>query len=156
MDKSRVVAALAAAVRTDLEALAHATADARDAATSGEARAENKYDTRATEASYLATGQGERLIALRALAEWLGQLDPEAAFDAVGKGALVALERDGEASWVLVGPQGGHSVTVDGRRVLLISGDSPLGQLLAGLQAGDAEELDSPRGVQELVVVEIR
>ena len=156
MDKSRVVAALAAAVSDDLEALAQVTADARDEATGGESKAENKYDTRATEASYLAAGQGERMVALRALADWLGQLDPSLALEIAGQGALVELERDGEPAWVLVGPQGGHSVTVDGQRVLLISEDSPLGRLLIGLQAGDAEELETPRGLQELVVVDVR
>ncbi len=143
-------------MRAALDALARVTADARDeAAGGGESKAEGKYDTRATEASYLAAGQGQRLADLKALAEWLDALDPAVALPVVAPGALVELDRGGEAAWVLVGPQGGHRVNVDGAEVLLVSADSPLGQVLAGLAPGDAEEVDTPRGVQVVEVLSV-
>ena len=156
MDKTRVLQALRDAVRADLEAMAQVTADARDEATSGESKAENKYDTRATEASYLAAGQGERLVELRALTDWLEQLDPRVVLQIVGLGALVEVERGGAVTFMLVGRQGGRGVTVDGRQVLLISVDSPLGRVLHGLQPGDAGEMQTPRGMRDIEVRSVR
>jgi transcription elongation GreA/GreB family factor len=159
-DKPRLLEAIRTVVRDDLKALLRVTADARDEATGTESKAENQYDTRATEASYLAAGQGKRLLSLRALAEWLDQLDGAPVMSVVGPGALVALVRDdGPPGWLLVCPSGisgGLTVEVDGTPVQVVSIDSPLGGVLDGLRAGDAEEVDTPRGAQVLEVVAVR
>lgn len=152
-DKEAIVVALRATVQQDLDAMAALTQHTREEATGAESRAEGKYDTRATEASYLASGQGRRLAALKHLAAWLVALDPSVSSVAVGLGALVGLERDGQRSWVLIAPEGGHRVTVGAIEVRTISGRSPLGQALAGLQEGDGAEVETPRGPQELEIV---
>jgi transcription elongation GreA/GreB family factor len=155
-DKARVIEAFRRAVGADLEASSRIVSDARDEATGSESRAENQYDTRATEASYLAAGQGQRLLALRALHGWLEQLDPEHTPDRVGLGALVALRRGPAAEWLLLGPDGGGSVRVDAVDVRLVSARSPTGAALAGLQASESAEIETPRGPVEVEVVEVR
>ncbi|MEZ4236155.1 MAG: transcription elongation factor GreAB [Myxococcota bacterium] len=145
-DKARVVDALRQTVDAALAALAKMTEDTREEATGTESRAESQYDTRATEASYLAAGQGRRLLGLRALAGWLSQLDPGAPHTAVGPGALVCLSRGARPDWVLMAPEGGHTVTVDGVAVRLVSVRSPTGEALELLEPGDEAEIDTPGG----------
>ena len=62
--KSTVIEALRVDAERALETAEQAQSIARDEATSAESKAEGKYDTRATEASYLARGQAERVVAL--------------------------------------------------------------------------------------------
>lgn len=155
-DKARVVDAFRARVAEDLAALRKMAEHARDEATGTESRAENQYDTRATEASYLAAGQGRRLLALRGLADWLAQLDPAPAIERVALGALVALRRASGTEWVLFAPEGGPTVTVDGVEVRLISVHSPTGAVLDGLGSGECDEIDTPRGPVEVEVTTVR
>ncbi|MEO0606041.1 MAG: GreA/GreB family elongation factor [Myxococcota bacterium] len=155
--KDAVIAALREATARDLAAVAEGTAHARAEATSAESKAENKYDTRATEASYLAAGQGRRLEGLRHLVGWLDQLDPAAVHDDVGMGALVELSEAGRPTrWVLVGPTGGPVVNVEGVEVMLLSLDSPLGEALDEAEPDEVVEVDSPRGVRRLRITTIR
>lgn len=153
--KSEVVAALRETVAKDAAAVAQMTAAARSEATSSESKAENKYDTRATEASYLAAGQGRRLEGLRHLATWLEALDPEADHDRVALGALVGLVEAGCERWVLIGPTGGPRVSVRDVDVLLLSLDSPLGEALDEAETDEIIEVDSPRGVRKLRIVHL-
>jgi transcription elongation GreA/GreB family factor len=151
-----VIEALRQAVARDLGAAARMVSDARDEATGSESRAESQYDTRATEASYLAAGQGRRMLALEALADWLAMLDPAVTFEGVATGALVELQRGGATEWVLLAPEGGHSVEVDGVAVNLVSVRSPAGAALAGLAPGDEDEVETPLGPVALAVVNVR
>lgn len=153
MERARAIAALRAAVASDLAALARVTADARSEATGDESSAEGKYDTRATEASYLAAGQGRRLLGLRRLAAWLEQVDPARGPETVREGSLVRLrEATGQLRHVVLAPMGGARAHVGDVVVSLVSGGSPLGEQLEGVEPGDVFELDSPRGTVEVVV----
>ena len=155
LSKQRVLDHFRASLRAALAAQARATDAARHEATGAESRAENKYDTRATEASYLAAGQGERLQALRQVVAWLDQLDGEPC-SVAGAGALVGLVADGAPRIVLLGPVGGHSVGVDGHTVALISVRAPLGEALLGAEEDDEVEHETPRGVSHLAVAWVR
>ena len=61
-------------LRAQLAALETMVGASRDEATNAESRPENKYDTRALEASYLAAGQGARLADLKQLVGWIEAL----------------------------------------------------------------------------------
>ena len=65
MNKVAAIEAFRASLSTELDAVERVAAMARDEASSAETKQEGKYDTRATEASYLARGQAERIVALR-------------------------------------------------------------------------------------------
>ncbi|MCK6503192.1 GreA/GreB family elongation factor [Myxococcota bacterium] len=144
IDKDAVVAALRAALEAELAAVEAVAAMARDEVGSDQSKAEGKYDTRATEASYLARGQAWRIDELQRLRAWFEVLAPTPRMVAE-VGALVELvgpRRD----LVFLAPVGGASAEVGGRTVRVISPSSPLGQALAELEAGDGFEVDSPAG----------
>ena len=124
-------------------------AAARDEATHGESRAENQYDTRALEASYLAAGQGRRMQSLQRLLGWARQ-QTDAEHDRAVQGALIRLrDPDDSPRMVLLAPEGGKRLSVEDTVVELVSMRSPLGQALASLEEGDAAEFDGPTGVIE-------
>lgn len=132
-------------LRTRLERLHRAAAEARDAATDPGSRAESKYDTRSLEASYLASGQArqaqELAESLRILETYQpADLDMDAVIEA---GALVEVDVMGESSLFLLIPAGGGvEVEHDGCEVTLLSPASALYQKLAGRRVGDS--LDDP------------
>ena len=152
--KSDVIAELVRAAQEALVAAERAQAIATDEATSEQSKAEGKYDTRATEASYLARGQAQRVVELRELVHWYGQLDTAVVMDSVMPGALVAL--DGESRQLLfVGPVGGGSVTVRGMEVKTISLASPLGRALSRLGEGDDVAFQTPGGLREMEIAAV-
>lgn len=147
MDKQMIISL----VRADLvaqhaRALA-AVAGAREAATGDDTRAENKYDTRGLEASYLAAGQTELVEEL----EWaLGKLDA-ASFEIlppdgeIAPGALVLVEGELGRTAYLLAPAGGgiEVMTEEGLAVTVLGPDSPLRHQLLGKKTG--ESLVRPR-----------
>jgi len=153
-NKAEVIAALRAAVDEELAAVERIAAAARDEATGDESRSEGKYDTRATEASYLARGQAQRVVALRGVATWLGSVAGAPAAESARVGALVALEGARE-ELLLIAPVGGARASAGGRRVRMISPASPLGRAMAGLETGDDFVVETPRGARAFEIVEI-
>lgn len=148
-DKQAVVRALRDAARAQCEAAERVAAMARDEASSDQSRAEGKYDTRATEAAFLARGQAERVEALRAARSWL-ELQAEVAaapMTHVGIGALVDVELRGRRERVYVAPMAAAPVTMGDRQIRVIVAGSPLGAALADAAAGDDVEVDGPHGV---------
>ena len=138
MTRARAFEVLLASLGRELQAAEQMVRMSRDEATHGESKAENKYDTRSLEASYLAAGQGERVLALRRLVSWLDTA-PRAGAEVVALGSIVALE-DEEGAWtwmVLLPDGGGHRVDVDGEPLVVVTPDAPMGRVLLGLEPGD-------------------
>ena len=53
-------------------------------------------------------------------------------------GAVVTLETGGKFSWYFLGPRaGGLELTVEGRRLLVLTPSSPLGRQLIGKRTGE-------------------
>jgi len=155
LSKPDVVEALHKALQDELQAVESVAAMARDEATNSETKAEGKYDTRATEASYLARGQAIRVAELRRLQAWYERLDSEGpAPDRVRLGALVEIEGE-RSEYFFLAPSGGGGVEVGGHRVRVISLSSPLGSALVDLESGDAFEVDTPRGLVDYEVLRV-
>ncbi len=152
MDRTIAIHAVMATLDEALDAVERAAAMARDEVASEETKPEGKYDTRATEASYLARGQAWRVAALRRLRAWFDTLDPNRAPEVITVGSLVSLSGP-RAGWVFVAPDSGPRVVVDGEHLRVISPASPLGQAMADLEAGDAFEVNSPQGLAHYTVV---
>jgi len=152
--KIEVVAALRAALRAELESVERVAAMARDEATSSETRSDGKYDTRSTEASYLARGQAWRVVELRQLVGWIERFDASRATEVAQVGALIEAEGARRVLF-LMAPIGGASVEVGGQKVRVISPSSPLGQAICDLEEGDVAEVESPRGVTEYAILSI-
>ena len=154
--RSEVIAALLSDLQAELTTIERVAAMARDEATNTETKAEGKYDTRATEASYLARGQAERIAALRQLHAWYSHLDPDRILEEprVCLGALVCIEGS-TTEWVFIAPSGGDRTSVNGTTIRTISRSSPLGEALDDLEPGDGVEVDTPRGLIEYEILTV-
>ena len=145
--KVDAVRALRAAIDGELQSIESTAAMARDEATNTETKAEGKYDTRATEASYLARGQAWRIAELRKLSAWLAteQATAPLTHPVVQVGALVEVN-GARSEWVYIGPVGGGKATIGRHVIRLISLASPLGAAMEDLEVGDAFDVETPRG----------
>ena len=127
-------------LRADLAQQAAAAALAHDEATNEESRARSKYDTHSQEAAYLAQGQAKLVTDIEVSIEAYAAL-PLPDFlpgQAIALGALVELENRDARAWYFLGPRaGGMELTVDGRAILVLTPQSPLGRQLLGRQRGD-------------------
>jgi len=155
-DKAAVVALLGAELSDELAALERVAAATRAEVSSDETRSEGKYDTRATEASYLARGQARRIAQLRRQLVWLERFDPARPLDPplVQVGALVQLQGE-RVELLFVTPMGGGRLQVGPHTVRIISPRGPLGEELMELEEGDELEVDSPRGLQRYEVLAV-
>lgn len=141
MNKEIILHLIIDALQRDLSALQKAVKLAHDSATHGESKAENKYDTRGLEASYLAHGQAQRAaeiaISLTSYQRLEGALVGKN--DSVAVNSLVRLlDGDGESRWLWLGAEaGGLKVSYGADDVTVVTPHSPLGKALLGKRTGD-------------------
>ena len=158
MNKRAIIKKITAKLAGELELYHRAAQFARAEATHEQNKAENKYDTRGLEASYLARGQSKQAAELEAAIVEFEKLDPRplAAGAAIGLGALVELEHGGEKTIYLIGPRaGGTEVLHDRKEILVITPQSPLGEQLMGRQAGERPELNFGGAKQAANIVSV-
>ena len=144
MKKPALLKAIIARLEAELGLSLHAARTTAAGATDEQNKAENKYDTRGLELSYLAAGQGRKIAEAEATLEQFrtlalrdfGPLDP------IDLSALITLESrtktaDVQPLYFLAPRGGGTEVRCAGRDVLVITPQSPLGQQLIGRRKGD-------------------
>lgn len=141
MDKVIILKEIIRELKREFMTLATSAMEAREAATSEEAKAENKYDTRGLEASYLAGAQAERARAVRIALDQFQRLELKN-FNSetpIGATALIEVRADDENSkwYLLLATKGGISVAVEGQTVMTLSLESPLGRELNNRRTGD-------------------
>lgn len=128
-------------IAATLGTLIQAANEAREAAIHTESKAEDQYDTRGLEASYLAGAQSRRAVELEQLLNTFRFVDIKefSKEDAIASTALIELEsEDGTRSTYLMMPLGGGlSVKWNGRNVQCITPSSPLGETLLKKRVGD-------------------
>lgn len=143
MSKSALLDQILHALKAQLSLMQAATAEARENATGDETRSEGKYDTRAIEASYLASAQAGQVASLSQAIDMLSRFEPRA-FDeqeAIAPGALVEADDDGEITYYLLAPAGGGcTVDYQGFDCTVLAPESPLYQQLLGSCEGDLLE----------------
>ena len=140
MNKRALIEKIVKQLTSDLEGYLRAARAAHAEATLEQSRAENKYDTRGLEASYLARGQSKQAAEIEAAIEAFGKLDGRAFApgEPAELGALVELEGAGERTSYFIGPKaGGTEVMHQKREVLVITPQSPLGEQLMGRKQGE-------------------
>ncbi|MDZ4199958.1 MAG: hypothetical protein U1E27_11835, partial [Kiritimatiellia bacterium] len=140
INKTQLLQNLVSELKAQLTRLAAAANTSRAEAIDEENQAEDKYDTRGLEASYLAAGQSRQVEETAAAVRQYGGM---AAIrfgkaDPVDLGALVEARLGPESLWFFIGPcAGGTEVTVGRKTVLVLTPQSPLGQQLLGRKKGD-------------------
>jgi transcription elongation GreA/GreB family factor len=157
-DKTQVVDRIREALREQLEVLMASARAARDGATHDDSRAEDKYDTRGLEASYLAGAQAGRAEELKRLLHVYDHLElkPHAKGQPARATSLVTLEHEGDRGLYFLAPEGRPlTVQLGARAVQVITPASPLGDAVLGKQVGDTVEIESRAGVREYEVIAI-
>lgn len=145
MTKTQLLEQIIATLRTDLAILSNASKAAHAAATHAECLPDNKYDTTALEASYIAQGQANRAQEIRVALEAYRKLELRNFDDntPIRLTAWVILEEedDGASRQVFLGPEaGGLKITCATGEIVVITPASPLGRNLIGKRVGDQVE----------------
>jgi len=144
MNKRALIKKIVARLADELEVYFRAAQASRAEATHEQSKAENKYDTRGLEASYLARGQSRQAAEIQGAIAAFEKLDARkfGADEPIDIGAFVDLAFDGETTAYFIGPRaGGTEVRHDKREVLVITPQSPLGEQLVGRKQGDVLKL---------------
>lgn len=144
MNKQAVLDQIIAKLSAELEAITRGARASFAAATDPDSKAENKYDTRTLEASYVARGQAQRVAELEAALHAFRALSDKdwPPGSPIAPGALVTLRGSGgESEHYFLGPAaGGTEVTHEESEIVVVTPSSPLGQKLLGKRSGDRVE----------------
>jgi transcription elongation GreA/GreB family factor len=159
MDKRALLDKVIAKLESDHKTLAESAMNTYQAATHEESGAEDQYDTRGLEASYLAGAQAKRVADLEQLILQyrfleLAEFKENSPIVAT---ALVELENeDGKRSFYFLLPKGGGmSIPHEGQNVHIITPQAPLGEALIGRKKGDTAILDNGRETKELEIISV-
>ena len=141
MTKQLLIATIIKRLEADLDLFTAAALHAHTAATHEECQPDNKYDTTALEASYIAQGQANRAQEIRRSLEAYRNMEVTA-FDnetPIRVGALVTLEdTEGGTRRLFIGPQaGGMRLSNPAGEIVVVTPAAPLGKQLIGLTTGD-------------------
>lgn len=146
MTKQHLVTTIINRLEVDLAMFTAAALHAHASATHEECQPDNKYDTTALEASYIAQGQANRAQDIRKSLEAYRILElPEFDDDTpVRLGALVTLEdEEGNQRRLFIGPQaGGMKLDDPAGEVVVVTPAAPLGKHLLGLTVGDELQIE--------------
>lgn len=145
MNKRALLDRILSHLAEELELMTRAALATHAEATDEENKAEDKYDTRGLEASYLAHGQSRAAEeAALAVAQFRAlPLRDFGATDPIGLGAIVTVDVRNQSAHYFVGPRaGGTEIQVDGSMVMVVTPQSPLGRQLMGKTQGAALQLE--------------
>jgi transcription elongation GreA/GreB family factor len=157
MDKTDIIQLIVEQLTHDLAVQFKAAMTAHEASTDSENIPDNKYETLALEASYVAQGQANRAQVIKRALESYKQLTL-LDFDEgspIRLTALVTLSGDDSASrTVFIGPlEGGMKVIDHITEIVVITPASPLGRSLIGKTVGDMVSIGA--GGKKLEIVEV-
>ena len=159
MDKSELIRKIVALLERDLAGLKSAALGTYAAATGEESKPENKYDTFALEASYLAGAQAKRVLDLESSLAVYKTLEIKTftAQSRIESTALVEVDLDGKTTFVFIVPaKGSLTLGHEGLQIQVITPQSPLGEALLGLKVGDVAKLDRGERHLEYEIVSVR
>ncbi len=141
MDKYQIIETIIKQLQTDHNLLLDAAKHAHRAATHEENIPDNKYDTLALEASYIAQGQANRAQQIETALQLfktlqVQQFTPDSPIRLT---ALVKLaDAAGDVRYFFLAPAaGGMLIPIGTKTVRVITPDSPLGKKLLGRQQED-------------------
>jgi len=142
INKAEVLSLIIAKLEADIQVTEQAVEVAHDTATHKDCLGSSKYETMGTEASYLAQGQGVRLLELERALAYFKQLQPVAATK-IQLPSLVVIEDEcgKQQTMLLAADAGGLKVSMQQQVICVITHQSPLGRALLGKEVGDPIEL---------------
>jgi len=140
VNKTSLIKKIIAELVSELDLYIKAARAAHAEATHEQSKAENKYDTRGLEASYLARGQSKQAAEIEKAIKQFESLTPRPfpPGSGIDLTALVELQGKRDVSTYFVAPcAGGTEVVHSKREILVITPQSPLGQQLIGKKQGE-------------------
>ncbi len=161
MDKKKLIAEFTKQIEKDLGLAIQAQKISVEYATGEENKAENQYDTRGLEASYLARGQAERVADLRESLAFFKTttIKTYTDDDQIGNCALVEIanvDNSDDTKALLMMPKGGGlSLVFENKPVQVVTATSPLGDALIGKLVGDEVKYTSGAKVWEYEIVTV-
>jgi transcription elongation GreA/GreB family factor len=156
--KKKIIQKLIEKLEVEMLTMVNAALVAREAATHEESKAEDKYDTRGLEASYLAGAQAKRASELARLIHTYQnfEISPPQKDGAIAQSALVEVELRSIRNLLFIAPKGGGIVVeVDGQSIQIVTPDSKLGSELLGKQAGDLVEVRIAERLNEYEILSV-
>ncbi|MDQ6998881.1 MAG: GreA/GreB family elongation factor [Mariprofundus sp.] len=138
-DKQSFLQCIIEQLASDLLMLEQAVALARDTATHADCLGSSKYETMGLEASYLAQGQGTRLIEVEHSLSYFKQIIVNACTTEVVLSSMLLLadEQDHQQLLWIAAEAGGLKVQCGEIEITVITPRSPLGRALMRKSAGD-------------------
>jgi hypothetical protein len=129
IDKKKIVETLIEKLNTELIEVESAAKSTKDLATADDLKSEGKYDTRAIEASYLASAQNKRVdeikLDIQMLEDLAISIGPATKMQL---GSLGLIRCNGqERYYFLSTTSGGSMLMIDEKPILVISVFSPIG-----------------------------
>jgi hypothetical protein len=156
ISKRAIVQRIVEQLTEQLAALAGASRAMHADASDEQNKAEDQYDTRGLETAYLASSQARLATeTAQALATYQSlTLEKFSAGTPIALTALVELDSKGARSLYFLGPKsGGLEIELNGKEILLITPESPLGRQLIGKKVGDSVQLQITGPGQKFRVV---
>lgn len=157
-DKQKIIHQFISHFESEALALKQAAVATYEAATNEESKAENEYDTRGLEASYLAGAQAERVSALEELIYQLKEIRIKyySEGEPISSTAIVELELNGKNFFVILLPKGGGlTLNFKGVGLQIVTPQSPLGEALMGSFEGDTVIVDVGRQTKEYDILSV-
>jgi len=144
IDKQHILDLIIEQLRADLKVCEGAVAIARDTATHSDALGSSRYETMGVEASYLAQGQGLRLLEVERSLAWFNQVKLAEAGGIIRLSSLVSLlDEQGETQLLwLAADAGGMKIEHAGNGITVITPKSPLGKAMLGKHEGDSFDIN--------------
>ncbi len=159
IDKLKLIEQIIKILEADVAGMKSAALGTYAAATGEESKPENKYDTFALEASYLAGAQAKRVVEIESSLKVYRTLEIKTFNDSsrIESTAIVEVDLEGKTTHVFIVPaKGSLTLTFEGLPLQVITPQSPLGEALLGLRVGDVAKLDKGDRQLEYEIVSIR
>jgi transcription elongation GreA/GreB family factor len=147
IDKKLIIQQLISNLKKELSEAEAAATSAKALATADDLKSEGKYDTRAIEASYLASAQNKRVEEIKLDIQMLEEIElPEPPAASIQLGSLALIKCNGQERYYFISStSGGSMLLIDGQPLLVISVFSPIGNEALGLSAGESFEVETPK-----------
>jgi transcription elongation GreA/GreB family factor len=147
-NKKIVLRALISKLSEELETLVRSAKAAHEAATHEESKAEDQYDTRGLESSYLAAAQIQRAEELQRQIQFFS-VTPEDSHHLI----TLQSEENEETCYFLTRFAGGTKLSLEEKNILVITAESPIGAELSERKPGDFIEVQQRGKTKELEII---
>jgi len=139
LDKHTILALIIHQLEADISIAQQAVKTACDTATHKDCLGSSKYETMGTEASYLAHGQGLRLLEIKHALAYFKQLKLPEPTSSIALCSLLTLndEQGQQQHLWIAGDAGGLEIRHHKKIITVITPQSPLGRALLGKEQGD-------------------